>query len=324
MKRAAACVVATAAVILLGAGAQPDPYEEMNAFRRKAIAERKRLGLDHETAKARFPTPELSLVGRTEPIEARAGETVEVKAAGKLAEGGFVTFGGCPELEVSALAQTTDGVTAKVKIPQDQLPTQCTLIAVAPVSAIPLHLPAINVVGAYEWSLKFANGLTMKGVTRTDQDGDFGGDAEWFDQGKSLGKRHVRVSGSAASPKLTVERTTEELQQLQDRLRASSEKVDTEGIMKKVSALTEKMQKECMGLPSAQMKPCIEKHQKEIQLHTAPLRGASVEMQAATAVHPNGCLTIELELKAGKLTGTGLGCRSTTPVDVTGTVIARK
>lgn len=324
MKRLAAGLVAAAAVVLVGAGAQPDPYKELDAFREKALAERKKLGLDHETARARFPTPELSLVGRSEPIEARPGETVEVKAEGPLADGAFVTFGGCPELVVSTLKQTKEGVTATVKIPPAQLPTQCNLIAVAPVSAIQLYLPAINVVGTYEWGLKLANGMSLKALTRTDPEDGFAGDAEWFDQGKSLGKRRVRITGSADAPRLEFERTDAELQQLQERLQASAAKVDTEGIMKQVSVLTEKMQKECMGLPTAQMTPCIQKYQQQMQKLTAPLREASSEMNADSDIHPNACLTMSLELKGGKLTGTGRGCRTTAPVDVTGTVTARK
>lgn len=321
MKIAAALVLAVAAGALLGAGWRAqDPYEQMDAFREKAHAERQKLGLDRATAKARFPTPEVSLVGRSEPLQARPGETVEIRTTGKVARGSLVVFGACPELEIVSVKQSTDGVHARVKVPATHLPATCDLIVVAPVSGIQRSLPVLEVRGDFKWSLKLANGMALEALTRADAPEGFAGDGAWSLNGKPLTTRTIVFSGSGDTWEASVQLSQEEAEARAERTEAALAKADTDAVMKKMQVLTEKMQKECTPLPPERMTPCFEKYQKQIEAVTAPLGALQDELESEAGVHPNACTELKLQVRKGRVTGTGEGCRAAEPVAVTGTV----
>ena len=81
-----------AAVVLVASLAHAEPWEQrVNAFRAKATAERKRLGLDAEKAKKAYPTPEVRFgVAPNASVVACPGETSTVFLHGKLAPGTLV------------------------------------------------------------------------------------------------------------------------------------------------------------------------------------------------------------------------------------------
>lgn len=313
-------VGAVAGMLFIAAAALANPQEEVEAFREKAMKERERLGLSSEEAATRYPTPELELV---DAKTARAGETVELRAAGTLGEGAHAVVS-CPQVKILSMQVETGGLTAKVKVPEWLLPVRCDWIATAPVSGSSTHLPALEVIGSYVWELQLRNGMTMKGETHTTPGLRSSGTVEFFERGRSLGKREARVSGSADAWSLEIERTAEESQQLSARQQEGMKKVDTEGAMKRMQAISEKMQAECSKLPSAQMSSCFMKYQKAMEEAGKPLQQAADTLNADTLVHAGGCLRLELSVKAGKVSGEAEGCRKPGTVKVTGTVTAKR
>ncbi len=143
---------------------KPEPaamsrYEErLRAIRTEFEAERKRLGLDVEALKAKYPTPEITLCRRMRAIP---GGTAEVVTRGKFAPGTRFLLEN-DNVEVVQETVTASEYRAKVRVAPNVGPGVASVHAVTPVSPGDTQCSPLYIGGKYEWDFTADNGWRIK------------------------------------------------------------------------------------------------------------------------------------------------------------------
>ncbi len=154
-KRVAYMAVAALAALGLCRAVAFRFQEKENAFRQANQAEMKKLGLTPAAAKARYPTPEISLVSGGCLLPGGAGEVV---VKGKFVPGTKFIFQN-DSLEVVKESLAGGEYRATLRAAAGIGPQTAALMAISPVSGITTrHDRAAVVGGRYEWTMEAANG----------------------------------------------------------------------------------------------------------------------------------------------------------------------
>ena len=151
-----ACVLTLALFALgLGRAALSRYQEKEQAIRAACRDQMQKSGLTPAAAKARYPTPEISMasIGCLLP-----GETAEVVLRGKFAPGTQFVFEN-DNLEVVKESLTGGEYRATLKAAPGLGPETAAVTAITPVSGISTRMdPAVGIGGRYEWTMNAANG----------------------------------------------------------------------------------------------------------------------------------------------------------------------
>jgi hypothetical protein len=324
--------------------------ERIKEFREAAMAERSKRGLTRPQLAQKYPTPELTLVPAAVPLVV-PGETVKVKAKGKIAKGSLVVLD-CDDVQTSALKQTANGVDAQVKIPPFVPSKACNLVVMAPVSAWYASLTALRIGAArYSWKLKLANGLSAE-ITMSDRPGMLPElVSTWRDGDKTLGERSAQIQ--VARPKvgeslqISVQRSPDDARALDaqweaDPAHAELAKVEQERapLNAEKHRLLKQNRDACIAeaggpvrLNEKVMFACEKRRGEEVAQQFRvreqpfvdrefPFRKRESEIRAN---HPTACDALDLVIdEGGKVTGKAHGCKGSGDVDVTGTLTAAR
>lgn len=334
----ALCTLGLAGV-LAAAGGQASGatfQERLSQFYARNDAERRKLGLDDQAAKRKYPTPEVSLVSTTPTATGTDGEagegvvclqpgkTLELVLAGQVQPGSLVDLT-CDALTLVEQKQEGGKLRLKARAKPDALPTTCSLMVVAPVSGIQTSLPVARVGGRYAWEVKLANGLSGRWVLDSSRCGETSNiqrtPSDWARAGKALGTRELQLSGDGPAWRGSVDPNAQEQQETSAGLEAAMSGKDHEEAMAKLQELSEKMGEECGKLAPANMGPCFEKYQKRIEPYAQRLKATGDAMQTMTTVRKVGCAQLDLTVGAGGVVqGKAEGCGAPGETTVTGKV----
>ncbi len=289
-----------AAVVLVASLAHAEPWEQrVNAFRAKATAERKRLGLDAEKAKKAYPTPEVRFgVAPNASVVACPGETSTVFLHGKLAPGTLVGAIS-PEVQIVKEQFTPDGWLGTISVQAGAPAGSALFEVIAPVSGIS-NTVALKIGCARQWVIDLSSGerLVLQVV-----DGESRASGEWRRGSTVLGTRAFSVSMGGEQFSLTQEESAEEIERktkATQQLSGAGSK-DEAG---KQQAMMVAMQ-QCATLPPAQMGACMQKYTGDLQ---AMMARQQEGLKAMDDVVTSGCQQLTGTLKDKKLAGQASGC----------------
>lgn len=313
---------ALAVVVLLSLPAVADDWsKKVDAFRQKALAERKKLGLDRDAKAlaAKYPTPEVTF-GDGSPgavVVLCPGETKTVTVGGKLQPGSFVGIRS-DAVEVLKESMTAKGWEASVRAKKDALPGGIGIEVLAPVSTAMGGVHGLFIGCTHTWTFE-VGGDTLVLKTHFERDTNAEATGEWKRGGKTVGAGKFRVSVGTDSISLDQDQSPEDamrqMQAMQDVIESSGMKaIDArnEVAMKKIEA--------CGKLPPEKMAPCFAGPQKELE-QIAKERDALLGKAEVKASPAFGCRHLDVTAKGGKLDGDAQGCsgkRSQERVPVTG------
>jgi hypothetical protein len=299
-----------------GEATQGSFRERLEAFLQRAQAERQRLGLtDRDAARRKYPTPEITLL--SPPLEESGpgvvcllpGKTQELVFKTRMPAGSLVGFD-CDALEVLEEKATQGQLRVKVRARPDALPRFCELRAVAAVSAVESSVPVLRIGGHFVWELQLANGWSTRwDMNEQDCAGNASFPSTWSAKGKELGQRDVELSGEGNTWTAEVQAPESEQLETSRALQAQLTSPEYQGLIEKVTKLTEKMTQECPQQQDAAMTACFERYQKQLEPLNEKLEAFNARNDAASEVRKVGCSRLELTLApGGTLQGTGYGC----------------
>src|SRR5512136_770201 len=157
-----AMVLAALALVVLGLAraAQLRFQQKAEEARAKARAQAQQMGLTRDAAKAKSPTPEITMV---KAACIPPGGTGEVVVQGKFAPGAQFIFEN-DNLEVVKEAQTGNQYRATVKAAAGIGPETAGVMVVAPFTGMSASRDNAVFIGAkFEWTMQAANGWKIVG-----------------------------------------------------------------------------------------------------------------------------------------------------------------
>jgi hypothetical protein len=309
----------TLGVLLVAAGGQATQgsfRERLDAFLQRAEAERQRLGLtDRAAARRKYPTPEITLL--SPEIEESGpgvvcllpGKTQELVFKTRMPAGSLVGFD-CDALEVLEEKASKEQLRVKVRARPNALPGFCELRAVASVSAVESSVPVLRIGGRFIWELQLANGWSTRWeMNEQDCAGNATFPSTWSAKGKELGQRDVELHSEGSTWMAEVQALESEQLELSRALQAQLTSPEYQGLIEKVTKLTEKMTQECTQQQEAAMSACFERYEKQLAPLNEKLEAYNERTAAASEVRKVGCSRLELTLgSGGTVQGTGHGC----------------
>ncbi len=289
-------------------------------FRRAAMAERKKLGLDKDEAKLRaeYPTPELKFAAGAKCLVLCPGEAKVVKLEGRFGEKGLVGSQS-DEVTLSNDRASAKGWEGTVTVKPSAPPRSVGLDALSPVSAVATYVEPVVIGCKHTWSVD-AEGVTLSFKSEFSTcEARVPAAGDWKKGGKALGAGPLELSRTESG--LRVERTAsqEEMMAQAKAGMAFLSSPEMQALSQRRADVVAKMNK-CGNGPPAQMAKCFEGPK-------AGLDALSKEQDALQATFEKknapafGCRTYELEAADGKLTGEATGCaghRSADRVALTG------
>jgi hypothetical protein len=155
-RRIAYTVVLGLAAIAMIRAAQFRFQEKEQAFRQACRDELQKLGITRDAAKAKYPTPAISMVSADCLPPGGSGDVV---VRGKFVPGTLVLFAN-DNLQVVKENLTATEYRATVKVAPDIPPQHADVIAITPVTAISARSTSggVTIGGRFEWNLEAANG----------------------------------------------------------------------------------------------------------------------------------------------------------------------
>jgi hypothetical protein len=333
MKRSGFLAAALALGGLLGAAevrsASVDHQRGLEAFRKKALADRRAQGLDknEKALYAKYPTPEVTMVsgGGGATFDVPAGTEATLTATGRFVPGSFAHVN-CVGVEVLSQKVTETKLEVRVRVSGTALPGACDMTVYSPVSLAYESLPALRITGTHQWELTTANGLKVRMRTSSQPDSALlSGSTEWSSkEGKALGTRQAVVERTEAGVTVNVQRSAEEMEAASKAWSSASKGSEMADAQKETKAIQDKMQAECMKLPPDKMGPCIQKYSAQMRAATEKMQNASKAAQQKADAGVVGCQMMKLQVVGGKVSGRGTGCGAPGEVNVTGTVTLSK
>jgi len=328
-------LVATLALVgLLGAAevrsASVEHQRGLEAFRKKALQQRKAQGLDKNEAAlyAKYPSPEVKMVGAgggAATPEVPAGTEATLTATGRFLGDSFAHLD-CTGVEVLSQKITGNTLELRVRVAPTTLPGLCELRLFSPVSLAYQELPGFHITGTHQWELATANGLKVLMRTSSQKDSiQLTGSSAWSSRdGKALGTRQINVERTEEGAIVNVQRSPEEMKTAGKAWDSAARSSDKAAAQKEVKALQQKMKSECMTLPPDKMTPCIQKYSEQMQAASEKMRSVATATQQTADAGVVGCQTMRLKVTAGKVSGQGTRCGAPGDVNVTGTVTVSK
>jgi hypothetical protein len=312
------CITLLGALLAAAGGqaTQGSFRERLDAFLQRAEGERQRLGLtDRDAARRKYPTPELTLLSpqldESGPgvVCLLPGKTQELVFKTRMPAGSLVGFD-CDALEVLEEKASKDQLRVKVRARPGSLPVFCELRAVAAVSAVESSVPVLRIGGRFVWELQLANGWSTRwDMNEQDCAGTATFPSTWSAKGKELGQRDVELQGEGTSWTAEVQAPESEQLEMSRALQAQLTSPEYQGLIEKVTKLTEKMAQECTQQQDAAMTACFERYQKQLEPLNEKLEAYNARTAAASEVRKVGCSRLELTLApGGTVQGTGFGC----------------
>ncbi len=300
-------------LLVLAAPAGGDWQKRQSEFYAKQSADRKQLGLDAKTLKARYPTPEVTFSGTGSGGGAAAqcvalcpGKTGKFVLKGKLPQGSLVQVQS-DDVELVQEQQTPTGWEATVKAKPDAPPELLEVAAISPVSTIQVRVPGLEIGCEHTFTFEVTGGDTMVmkltfpcGKQETTATG------EWRRAGKVLGTHTYQVRRGAHSLSLNRQVPQEESMAQSQGTMAVMQSKEWTALDKRFNAVMAKMDG-CTKGPQAQMSSCMNALQPEIQSINKERQGLldANEQKHAIAF---GCGDLDVQANAGTLKGTANQC----------------
>lgn len=268
-----------------------------SAYQAKQAEERKRLGLDSNKAKSKYPTPEVHFgVGGGMAAWVCPGTPTQILLEGKIAPGSLVNPMS-DDVTVVKEEFTPKGWLATLNV-KPSAKGRISLQVIAPVSGITstIELP----VGCpHEWVIDLKNGdrAVIKVI-----DGESHASGEWFRKEKLVESRNFEISNDGKNFSIVQKESEED----RERVKAAQAPMNNKDMQARQAEVTEKMQS-CATLPPAQMAPCIQKYSGQLQEVMAAQNGAMQQAQSAMAPKV-GCMQLTGTIEGKKLKGNGMNC----------------
>ncbi len=280
----------------------------LDAFRKEAAAQRKKLGLEKDQAKlyAAYPTPEVTFAedaaGTVCP-----GKRATVKLPGKFVPGTLFVLKSDDVAVVKEQLTSTEW-TAEVEVKPVVAPGEVDVEVVTPVSTAYSSTRLLIIGCTHEWTLNLSSGETLTVRTTWPKDGstDVTTDGAWTKAGKALGKVQVRVRG--ASRYFTFERVADAAEQAAQANAFGAALKSPE--MKALDARFAKVQEKltaCGKQPPAQMGACMKGPGDEMTAISKEKEALFRKAQSAGA--PTfGCDALHVDVSGGQLRGDAEKC----------------
>ncbi len=334
MKRSGFVAAALALGGLLGAAevrsASNEHQKSLEAFRKKALADRRAQGLDKNEKELyrKYPTPEVKMVGGggdSSIPEAPVGTETTITATGRFSPGSFAHLN-CVNVEVLSQKVTETTLEVRVRVAGTAMPGTCDMVVYSPVSLAHEGLAAFRITGAHQWELATATGLKVRMRTSSKKGSDMlVGTTEWFSKdGKALGTRQANVESHEQGVDVAVQRSQEEVQAAGKAWKTASSGSEAVDAQKELKSIQEKMKGECMKLAGEKMGQCMQKYTAQMQAVSQKLQNVSKSAQQKADSGVVGCQSMKLKVVAGKVSGQATGCGAPGEVAITGTVTVSK
>ena len=283
------------------AASSPEPFfVRAQRFRAEQTRKAAELGLSRQELKRNYPTPELRL---TREVQAMPGETVEIRAQGRIPKGSLVGLS-CPDVEVLRTEITTSGVVAKVKIPRAPQQQACFLEAIAPISGKGALVRALEIGANYDWRLRLGNGARLR--VWTEGAGDLAQlHTEWTDPAST--RQLALPQAYPGEIRVKVQRTPEDEVALQAAWAKRPESADETALWAELA----RMRRTCAPACEGQMRALLNEKLPAIE------RAKHEHFRS----HPQACDELLLRISdRGTVTGKAFGCARGGEVEVSGEV----
>jgi len=303
-------------LVLAAPAAGGDWQKRQSDFYAKQSAERKQLGLDANTVKAKYPTPEVTFSGTGSGTGAAGaggqclqlcpGKTGKLALKGKLPQGSLVQVES-NDVEVVEEQQTASGWEATVKAKADAPPERLRVAAISAVSGIQVQLPGLEIGCEHTFTFEVAGGDTMvMKVTFPCGKDETTATGEWSHGGKALGKYTYQVRRGEHSLSLTRQVPPEESTAQGQGMMAVMQSKEWKALDVRFNAQMAKVTA-CTKGPQAQMASCMNALQPEtdkINKERQALMDAAEQKNALKF----GCGALDVQANAGTLKGTANQC----------------
>lgn len=288
-----------------------DTDKRRDEFRKAALAERKKLGLDKDAAKlkAAYPTPEVQFKGEGPQSCAVvcAGKTAQVQLVGKLPlkSGVFVRSS---DLEVVKEQVSAKGWEATLKAKPLAPPSRVGVEALAAVSLISQYVQGLTIGCGHAWVMDVEAGPTL--TVKTDWSGceeSVTTTGEWSLKGKVLGTVNLRVN-RGESGELSFERaqTPEEQAAMLSGMQGLMASPEYQALDKRQEAATKELEL-CGKLPPAKMGECFKKPGDAMKV-IGEERAVLLEKAQRAGAPAYGCDEVRVRAKEGAVAGDARGC----------------
>jgi hypothetical protein len=301
-------------LVLAAPAAGGDWQKRQSDFYAKQNAERKQLGLDSNSVRAKYPTPEVTFAGSgsgggaagAQCVQLCPGKTGKLALKGKLPQGSLVQVQS-NDVEVVEEQQTATGWEATVKAKPDAPPERLHVGAISAVSGIQVQVPGLEIGCEHTFTFEVKGGDTMvMKVTFPCGKEETLATGEWGREGKALGKYTYQVRRGEHSLSLNRQVPPEEAQAQGQGMMAVMQSKEWKALDARFNSQMAKVQA-CTKGPQAQMGPCMQALQPEmdkINKERQALMDAAEQKGALTF----GCGELDVQANAGTLKGTANQC----------------
>jgi len=301
-------------LVLAAPAAGGDWQKRQSDYYVKQSAERKQLGLDANTLRTKYGTPEVTFSGVGSAAGATAsqclqlcpGQTGKFALKGKLPPGSLVVVRS-NDVEVVEEQQTSTGWQATLKAKREAPPQLLPIAAISAVSTIETSVNGLEIGCEHTYTFEVAGGETMVmkvkfpcGMQETTAEG------AWSRAGKALGSYTYQVSRSGPelilSRRVPQEETMAEGQGMMDLMQSK----DWKALDARFNAQMAKVQA-CSKGPQAQMASCMNALQPEMDKINQE-RQALMDAAQEKGGLKFGCGALDVPANAGTLKGTASQC----------------
>lgn len=294
----------------------PAYQKRLDAFQRKASAARSRLGLDHNQACTRYPTPEMTF---DEKVKARPGQTFTVHATGQFVKGTEFVF---DDDNVTVVRASTTPTTATVvgRVGKAMMPGSVELMAVSPVCGAQDDAEALEVEATTEWRVTLDNGWKLHLVAEGLGDGPKC-TGTWSYRGKTRKLPcALKLSGNGG-----YEADLGAASDVQDLMNRGMKVMSDPGVLKSQKELGKVVagMSKCSSLPTDAQMACIKKVNRKMQVLNAKMKAAQDAAMHKAMKGVFGCLEVDLDVQGHAVTAQGNHCGDPASVNGKGTVRLR-
>jgi hypothetical protein len=322
MRRAIALFAVLAALGAPASGPGASEQARLEAFRKEAAAQRRKLGLEGDQSKlyAQYPAPEVALAAAEVPT-ACPGQRLTVSLTGRFLPGAlFVAQSDAVSLSDERQTATTWQATVTVR--PDAAPGDVLLRVVTPVSEAFKLTRLLDVGCRHTWALELSTGerLLVKTTWPEGASTAARADAEWSRGTKRLGVLPLTVRGGGGI--FTFERVVSPQERAKRAAAQAGLQADRDyaALRTKLDA-EQRLVDSCRTGPTAALGACLKSHGDELARLEAAM--AAKEQRALGGLGPAfGCELVRVQEHAGALSGEAERCVGAARATATGTVKA--
>lgn len=302
-------------LLVLAAPATGEDWQKRQSdFYAKQNAERKQLGLDSNSVRAKYPTPEVTFSGSgagggsagEQCVQLCPGKTGKFALKGKLPQGSLVQVQS-NDIEVVEEKQSATGWEATVKAKPDAPPERLRVAAISAVSGIQVQVPGLEIgcEHTFTFDVKGGDSMVMK-VTFPCGKEETLATGEWSRGGKALGKYTYLVRRGEHSLNLNRQVPPEEAQAQGQGMMELMQSKEWKALDTRFNAQMTKVQA-CTKGPQAQMAPCMQALQPEMDKINKE-RQALMDSAEQKGSLKFGCGELDVQANGGTLKGTANQC----------------